>query len=71
MTPFPHHDGFPGPRMSRRELLRRASNGFGTLALGALLARTSGSTTLAAAAASGATPAGPGAPPTIVPGPAA
>ncbi|MCE2827703.1 MAG: DUF1501 domain-containing protein, partial [Verrucomicrobium sp.] len=59
MTPFPHHDGFPGPRMSRRELLRRASNGFGTLALGALLARTSGSTTLAAAAASGATPAVP------------
>ena len=45
--------------MSRRELLRRASNGFGTLALGALLARTSGPTALAAAAASGGTPAVP------------
>lgn len=31
--------GTPGLRMSRRELLRRASNGFGTLALGSLMAR--------------------------------
>ncbi|MFM7803283.1 MAG: hypothetical protein ACKPGK_02150, partial [Verrucomicrobiota bacterium] len=58
MIPFPHHDGFSGPRMSRRELLRRASNGFGTVALGALLARSSGTQALAAAA-SGATPAVP------------
>ena len=36
MSPLSQHPGFLDPRLSRRELLRRASNGFGAVALTAL-----------------------------------
>ena len=40
MPPHPS-SGTPGLRLTRRELLRRASNGFGSLALGSLLSQSS------------------------------
>ncbi|MCX6871822.1 MAG: DUF1501 domain-containing protein [Verrucomicrobia bacterium] len=47
MPPHPS-SGTPGLRLTRRELLRRASNGFGTLALGSLLSQSSHSQLAAA-----------------------
>ena len=48
MMPPYSSSGAPGARLSRRELLRRASNGVGTLALGSLLSQSSPSPLAAA-----------------------